>query len=258
MGFALGAGPRGTTERLVRRGPAWWDGAVSRVDSSRRVRRGLLVTMLALPLGCRSRGAANQRTRIACLGDSITVGSTLRHPKEESYPVRLGELVGDAYEVRGFGVPGATILRKGDTPYREQPEFASARAFAPDIVVVLLGTNDSKPHHVGLHAAELVPDCVELLREIARWPSHPQLLVASPPPAFPGRWDIADEALARDVAPKVEEAARIAGVGFVDLRAALAGRAALFPDRVHPNEAGARRIAETVRDALARAAAPRP
>jgi acyl-CoA thioesterase-1 len=244
--------------RLVPERSAWWDAVVSRIDAPSRARRGLLVTLVAFPLACRSRAESRPRTRIACLGDSITFGSTLADPKTQSYPARLAELLGGAYEVRGFGVRGATLLRGGDKPFRDQPELGAARDFAPDVVVVLLGTNDSKPHNIGPRPAEFVRDYVELARDISRWPSHPKLLAASPPPAFPGRWAITDVALARDIAPKVEEAARLSGIGFVDLRAALAGRDELFPDKVHPDEAGALRIAEVVRDALPRAAAARP
>jgi lysophospholipase L1-like esterase len=231
-------------------------GEVPSFASARRARFGSLALFFALPLACNPFRSSPARIRIACVGDSITEGATLARPAVESYPARLGELLGDGYQVSGFGVGGATLLRKGDKPWREQPAFSKVEDFEPDIVVILLGTNDAKPHNFGPHGGDFVRDYVALVRELGALPSHPKVLAVSPPPAFPGKWDIADGPLARDIAPRVEQAAREARIGFVDLRAALAGRGALFPDTVHPNAEGARAVAAAVRDGLGRAATP--
>jgi len=46
--------------------------------------------------------------------------------------------------------------------------------------------------------------------------------------------------------PLLDEVARQAGVEIIDLHAALSNRKELFPKGIHPNEAGAGLIAETV------------
>jgi acyl-CoA thioesterase-1 len=48
------------------------------------------------------------------------------------------------------------------------------------------------------------------------------------------------------VMPLIDEVARQAGVKIVDLHTALSDKPQMFPDRIHPNAAGARAIAETV------------
>ena len=53
-------------------------------------------------------------TRVACLGDSITAAARV-DTKSESYPARLQQLLGDDFEVRNFGIGGATLL-KSDRP----------------------------------------------------------------------------------------------------------------------------------------------
>ena len=83
--------------------------------------------------------------RIACVGDSITFGSGLANRPLESYPSVLGRLLGDTYFVSNFGVSGATMLRRGDKPYWQEERFRAVRDFNPSIVLLKLGTNDSKP-----------------------------------------------------------------------------------------------------------------
>ena len=89
--------------------------------------------------------SAQKRTKVACVGNSITYGYTLADPVTESYPSQLQQLLGDAYEVENFGKSGATLLNKGHRPYMQQEEFKKALAFAGDVVVIHLGINDTDP-----------------------------------------------------------------------------------------------------------------
>ena len=87
------------------------------------------------------------KIRLACVGDSITYGSGLSEREVNSYPAVLQKLLGEGYDVKNFGVSGATLLKSGDKPYWKQSEFKSATAFNPNIVVIKLGTNDTKPQN---------------------------------------------------------------------------------------------------------------
>ncbi len=87
--------------------------------------------------------------RIACVGDSITFGATIKNRTQHCYPAELGGLLGKKYEVRNFGVNGATLLKRGDRPYWKLPAFKAATDFAPTIVIIKLGTNDTKPKNWG-------------------------------------------------------------------------------------------------------------
>ncbi|MFZ4763482.1 MAG: GDSL-type esterase/lipase family protein, partial [Roseimicrobium sp.] len=84
------------------------------------------------------------KIKVACVGDSITAGARLKDPLK-AYPAQLGALLGEKYEVKNFGNSGSTMLDEGNKPYKKQKSFADAIAFVPDIVVIKLGTNDSKP-----------------------------------------------------------------------------------------------------------------
>ena len=81
------------------------------------------------------------------IGDSITEGAGLSNPSLESYPAKLHRLLGPGYEARNYGVSGRTLLKKGDFPYWNENAYRQSREWNPDIVVIQLGTNDSKPQN---------------------------------------------------------------------------------------------------------------
>ena len=86
---------------------------------------------------------AAEKIRIACVGDSITFGAGVKNRTKNSYPVVLGKSLGDGYDVRNFGVSGATLLKKGDKPYWKLGDFKKATEFKPNIVIIKLGTNNN-------------------------------------------------------------------------------------------------------------------
>ena len=88
-------------------------------------------------------GQDNQ-VRIAFMGNSITYGAGLPSPLTQSYPAQLSGLLaeqfGDTCIIGNFGVSGRTMLKNGDFPLWDEPEFADAIIFRPHIVVIVLGT----------------------------------------------------------------------------------------------------------------------
>src|SRR5689334_724667 len=79
---------------------------------------------------------------VACIGDSITQGSGAA--KGQSYPSQLQAMLGDQWKVGNFGVSGRTLLKKGDYPYWKENAYQDALKSAPDVVIIMLGTNDTK------------------------------------------------------------------------------------------------------------------
>jgi len=183
--------------------------------------------------------------RVACVGDSITQGVGIVHPEKDGYPARLQEILGTGWSVQNFGVGGRTMLRKAD-PFDHRPALASS----PDVVIIALGTNDSKTPIWSGHKGEFVADYVAMIKEFQALPSHPQVLACLPPPAFPGNWGITEETILAEVIPAIKQAAQQAGIRVIDLHTPLLESKPWFPDTVHPNEAGAQRIAELVAAAI--------
>ena len=188
--------------------------------------------------------------RVACVGNSITYGSGLQDRHADSYPAVLGRMLGEGYEVQNFGLGGRTMLRKGDRPYMLEQRFRDALRFAPDVVVLKLGTNDSKTIN-RIHAHELVADAEALADSFLLLPSRPQVLLCYPAKAYgDGLGTICDSVIVADIIPRVREAAQRKGLRVIDLHTATDGMPQNFPDNVHPNEEGAIAIAEAVYEAI--------
>ena len=82
--------------------------------------------------------------KVACIGDSITSGFTLLNPRRDSYPSLLQKMLGDGYEVRNFGVLDAAARFDADTPYVRKKAYTKSLDWNPDIVLIMLGSNDTK------------------------------------------------------------------------------------------------------------------
>lgn len=201
-------------------------------------------------------------TRVACVGDSITFGSTLRDVEHDSYPAQLARLLGPRWEVRNFGVSGATLLKKGNKPYTNEKAYGQALEFKPDVVVIKLGTNDSKHPGDGVpdsetspdnwrHKDEFVADYKQLVDAFRNANPQVKVYVCTPVPAITGRWGINGKAIHEEVLPLVKRAATELGANLIDLHAALDGKAELFPDTIHPNAKGAGLIARAVYKSIA-------
>jgi lysophospholipase L1-like esterase len=83
-----------------------------------------------------------------------------------------------------------------------------------------------------------------------------KVYVCTPPPAYPGQWGINDTTIREEIAPLVRKVAQDTGATVIDVYAALSGKPEMFPDTVHPNNAGARLIAATVYQAVIGKEAP--
>jgi lysophospholipase L1-like esterase len=193
-------------------------------------------------------------TKVACVGDSITVG--VGGTAAGSFPTRLGQRLGAAYQVRNFGVSGTTLLKRGNLPYWNSPVFPASDAFAPDIVLIMLGTNDSKPANWAMKAA-FEGDYQEMIAHYRALPSHPTVYAVLPPPAFgPNPYMIRGPIIGMEVVPATKKAAADTTTPTIDVFTALINASGDFPDNVHPNNAGNEKIAAAIYQALAMPIAP--
>ncbi len=191
--------------------------------------------------------------KVACVGDSITQGAgTGGHP----YPEQLQRLLGAGWTVRNFGVSGATLMQSGNLPYRQQDAFRAALAFNPDVVVILLGTNDTKPQNWKKFPTDFETDLTAMVGEFAALPGKPRIFVCSPPYiARNGNYGINESNTLAEI-PVIARAAKARQLGVIDVHGCLQGKDELIPDNVHPNQAGAGLIAAAVFKALTGQDAP--
>lgn len=183
--------------------------------------------------------------KVACIGDSITYGSRIENREENSYPAQLQNLLGTEWLVGNFGNSGATLLKKGSKPYWNQKEFDNAKNFNPDIVIIKLGTNDSKPKNIK-YKENFIKDYIDLINVFNELPSKPKIYICLPVPSFPGNSEITDKVLVKDIIPGIKKVARKTNTELIDLYKPFKKDASLFPDKIHPNKEGAGKIATLI------------
>jgi len=199
--------------------------------------------------------AEDRPVRVACIGDSITYSAFTGKREETAYPSQLQALLGDGFEVKNFGVSGATMLKVSNLPYWDLPAFKGAQEFAPDIVTIKLGTNDSKPPH--WNAEKYEADYREMVDLLLALPSHPTVILIRPVPAFSENFGIRNSVILGEIIPIVDQIAADKHLTIVDAYNALLDYGDTFPDGIHPNDKGCKVIAETLAPAVKNAAKAR-
>jgi acetyl esterase/lipase len=203
--------------------------------------------------------------RVACIGNSITDGFGIDMATQYGYPAQLQKKLGNGYWVKNFGVSSRTMLNKGDFPYMNEMAWRDALAFKPDIVLIKLGTNDSKPYN-WQHKAEFRQDLEQMVLTLrpdlavsskkrkkskSIVPAKPEIYLCTPIKAEKPTWEISDSVIANEIIPIQQAVAAKYGLKVIDLHTLYEGGAQqMLPDGIHPNGKGALRMAEIIFDAL--------
>jgi lysophospholipase L1-like esterase len=211
--------------------------------------------MLALLVGlsCPAQAAFAADIKVACVGNSITYGYGLSSPYYESYPTQLDTLLGPGYEVSNFGVSGKTMIKAVNDAYWTQPAFGNARASLPNVVVIELGTNDSKDYIWPWYKQNFKADYAAMVDTFKVLSTKPQVWVTLQPPANNPDWNMYDTTIDRQVNPAILEVAKQKALPVIDLHTAMKGRGEwMQSDSVHPNAAGAKALAGIVAKTMAK------
>lgn len=214
-----------------------------------------LALLLALPLAVNARVPKRiylEKTRVACVGNSITYGMTLADPATESYPAQLQQMLGDGYEVGNFGKSGATLLRHGHRPYIAQEEWAKAKAFKGDIAVIHLGVNDTDPRNWPYYRDEFVSDYLALIDTLRQENPKCRIIIAllSPITYNHPRFESGTQQWQEEIQEAIKTVARVGKAQLIDFHKPLYAYPQLIPDAVHPNKEGATMLARTVYSAI--------
>jgi alpha-L-fucosidase 2 len=176
--------------------------------------------------------------RVACVGDSSTEAS--------GYPIGLQNLLGNGYRVANFGVGGSTVLLSSDKPYMNQTVFQKAKHFQPNIVVIMLGTNDANPAYYN-DIDNFVGNYETLIGEFEALESKPQIWLVLPPPIYSNASGPNSANLEQGIIPRILQVANQQNLPTIDVYAALTNHPKDFlADGLHPNREGAKVIATQI------------
>ena len=199
-----------------------------------------VLTLILIVASCTEK----QPVKIACIGDSITEGAGIHWQSKSSYPVQLDSILGDGFSVLNCGRSGANMLKKSDLPYWICNEFSNVFVFQPNVIVIKLGTNDSKPQN--WNEANYAKDLQSMIDTLNTIPTKPRIYLCLPVPAYNHAWGINDSVIRAGVIPSIQKIAEKNKLTVIDLYKQLSNHVEFFPDSIHPNEAGAKAMAEVI------------
>lgn len=193
-----------------------------------------------------------ETVRVVCVGDSIT--------KNGYWKNNMGGALPETYVVEGFGVNAATALRYGMKNDGTPMGFVGTEAYAdslrtvPDIVVIMLGTNDAKPINWegDMHNPhQFIIDTTDLVRTYQQMDSAPTVFLALPPTVHRTYSTITEEALAQKVIPALRRVAKVTDAHLIDVHTATENAVEHFADGVHPSDDDGRQcIADEIAAAI--------
>ena len=194
------------------------------------------------------------QVKVACVGDSVTYGFGINGWAKNNYPAQLQELLGEGFCVNNFGYSGRTAQTTGDRPYSAEKLYKQSMEFEPDIVVFMLGSNDSKAFN--WDKENFIKDYKALVETYVNMHASPTVIVMAPPPVFEVggkvKYNIEKQTIAEEIVPLIKEIAASSGLECIDLYAMFDGKSELFSDGCHPTAEGAGLIANAVLTQISR------
>ena len=185
--------------------------------------------------------------RIACVGDSITWGFTIVNRRKYSYPALLQQRLGAEYEVRNFGYNDASARFDADTPYVKKSVYQESLAWNPDVVLLMLGSNDTKKRNWDPEIFRR--DYKRIVESYLKLPSQPRVILIAPIQIFQPMHipllGLYTETMENGVRPAIREIASEMGLELVDL-VNLFTDSNYMMDGVHPQREGARMLEEAI------------
>lgn len=196
-------------------------------------------------------GGKDERIRVSCVGDSLTYGSgVLKTRDTDAYPAQLQIKMGTDHLVSNFGLRNATASASGDLPYVESEEYQQSLKSKPDIVVLMLGTNDTKTYN--WNASDYEAGLKELVESYQQLDTKPTVYLMRSPYCYSldgsdvAEYDIQPAVVADELGGIVDKVAAETGVEVIDLYQLTEGQDELYTDGIHFNAKGYELIADEV------------
>ena len=185
--------------------------------------------------------------KIACIGDSITWGFTIVNRRKNTYPALLQKRLGPDYEVRNFGYNDASARFDADTPYVKKSVYQKSLDWNPDVVLLMLGTNDTEKHNWDPDIFRR--DYRKIVESYLELPSKPRVILITPIRIFqPLQLPVLglySDTMENGVRPAIREIAAGLGLELIDL-VDLFTDSRYMIDGVHPQKEGARMLEEAI------------
>lgn len=198
---------------------------------------------------------AQEKIKVACVGNSITANAKVEDGKK--YPDVLQKMLGDTYEVKNYGLGGRTLLKKGNRPYWNEAKYNEVKEWQPDVVIIKLGTNDSKLVN-WQYKNDFLDNYVEFINSFEQLKSNPKIFICYPLPSYEKDSDVLSSAAAKDsskisgvvikneILPLIDKISKKTNTQLIDLYTPFVGKSSFLYDGVHPNADGTALMAQVI------------
>ncbi|HXA45572.1 MAG TPA: discoidin domain-containing protein, partial [Candidatus Angelobacter sp.] len=192
--------------------------------------------------------ASARPIRITCVGASDVSSPTPYGTP--NWPVYIAPMLGYEYAITNCGASGTTMIQAGNAPYWNTAQYTDGLNSSPDIVIIMLGSNDSKPYN-WIYQTNYTPDYEELISQYRNLPSHPRIYLNTLLTVYgDGNYDIVGPIVDGQLCPIIKQIALDEGLPVIDVNTATENMPQNFPDNIHPDIAGAMVVAQTVFNGL--------
>ena len=145
--------------------------------------------------------------------------------------------------VSNFGVSGTNLAKNVAQPYWTSAQYTPSHTFAPNIVVIMLGTNDAIPNTWAGGKSHFVKDYEELIDTYTSLANTPKIYMIIPTPIGTSPFGHDGNLLATEIIPAIKQVAMEKMVPTIDAFTAFGGTSfdpGLFGtmDQVHPSAKG--------------------
>lgn len=200
-------------------------------------------------------GGNDERIRVSCVGDSLTYGSGVIKTREvDSYPAKLQKKLGTSHLVSNFGLRNATASADGDLPYVDSAQYKKSLESKPDIVLLMLGTNDSKTYNWNAKSYE--EGIKSLVQTYKNLDTNPTVYLMISPYCFSldgsdiAEYQVQPKVVAGKIRDIVEKVAAEEGVEVIDLYSVTVGKEERYRDGIHFDAEGYKIIADYIYDII--------
>lgn len=192
--------------------------------------------------------ADDNQLKVACVGDSITFGCTVANRNKNNYPTVLGKLLGEKYCVNNFGYTNRTAIKSADYPYTNEKLYMQSLDFNPDILVIMLGSNDSKANN--WDRDKYINDFSEIIESYKKVNPSVRIYLLVPPPVFEVGskvlYQLRKDVIDNEICPAVKIISDKLGLECIDMHSVFENKRELFSDGVHPNAKGSKLFAQKI------------
>ena len=144
-------------------------------------------------------------------------------------------------DCRQFRCQRTHALKRATIRIGRKRPINNALGFKPDVVIIMLGTNDTKPENWEtrdrVRSGPAPSWSIPFDRLSTASPASTSAALPVPAPAK-GNFGMNEAGIQQQI-PRLDRPRRGSRAGVIDMHAALEANPEMLPDRVHPNAAGA-------------------